>query len=229
MDNLNLPEYTELNIYSVYVKSKKFIFKDYFLFITNKHISNIEDNLIIKNINHDLAILIYNYIKNKYGKIKFEIGRTNELILKYEDIKNIFYDIQNDIMINNLSKYKNNINDKNRLVLTRINHEKNPYYNHKFRGWVNYKNDLQLQRLNIHDTYLYLCKKNEIMTSILTRRNVDEYEIIYKYWNSNDSYLIYHYMIQNNADKKSNKLNLTVEEATSKIDAFFENISSKEV
>ena len=67
------------------------------------------------------------------------------------------------------------------------------------------------------------------MTSILTRRNVDEYEIIYKYWNSNDSYLIYHYMIQNNADKKSNKLNLTVEEATSKIDAFFENISSKEV
>ena len=193
--------------YSVYVKSKVYGFIKYFIFITNENIYNIEDKLIINNINHDLAVLIYNYIKNKYGKIKFEIGRTNELILKYEDIKNIFNDIQNDIIANNITKYEDITKNKTILVLS--------YISTGTINLINFK----------HSTYLHLFETDNMdINTMLNERKINEYEDIYKYWISNNSYLTYHYIIQKYAYKNTNKLSLSTREANGKIEAFLQNI-----
>lgn len=97
----NPPEYIEPERYSIYVKTEGFIFREYFLFIENGEVNYIE---------YDVALLLYNFIKNKYGKLNFELVRTNQLFLGYQDIKNLFYKI--------LSEYKYIKNNKNVLVLT---------------------------------------------------------------------------------------------------------------
>ena len=200
----NPPEYNKPKTYSIYVKTEGYVFKDYFLFISNEDIVNIKDDLIINNIEHDLAFLIYNYIKNKYGKINIYIGRTHELFLKYDDIKNIFHKIKNDIMMKNLSKYGNITNDKNLLILTFLKGIK-------------------------HITYLYLFKMidgDNIKTSLNeAKTNLDSNEIIYKYWVSDNSNLTYHYMVQKYSNTKSNILSLDIKQASGIIVAFFENIT----
>ena len=196
------PDYSKSNTYSIYIKIEGYIFKEYFLCITNEEILNIEENLIIKNIDYNIAVLIYDFIKNKYGKIKFDIGRTNQLNLNYEDIKNIFYKIKNDIMIKNLSEYKYIKNVKTVLVLTV---DPSMLYNY---------------------CSLYLFETNDI-NYIQTQISNPKYEIIRNCWTNDNSDLIYDYMIQNYADKGSNRLSMSVKEISEKIIAFSKNITSK--
>ena len=72
---MNSSNYDTTQLYSIYVKIEGILNKDYFLFIDNKNI-NIENNITIKNIEHDTADILYNYITNKLC-----IKNTNQLNL----------------------------------------------------------------------------------------------------------------------------------------------------
>ena len=77
----------------------------------------IKDNFIVKNIEYNISLLIYNYIKNKYVKIDFIIGRINQLKLKYKDIRKIFNKIKNDNIMKNISQYEYIKNNDDILIL----------------------------------------------------------------------------------------------------------------
>jgi len=88
---MNPPTY-EKYLYSVSIRSKGYIFKDYFLEI-GKSSTLINAEFTIENLQSDLAYYIFIYLKHQYGEVNYHVGRTNKLILNYESIKNIFSEL----------------------------------------------------------------------------------------------------------------------------------------